>query len=644
MRIESISTPQIQTVTQRPGAPALPDQLQPGTRVQAQVISREGDTVQLRLEGGAELTARLEGGAFLVPGQEVQLLVTDRSDQSATMSLERGAASSGGQPQAESEAANTLRSLRLPVTDEIVQRMESLLRNNPSLPADRAAFLAANGIEEPGLVQAAQNLMEQGATTGQMLDRLMELLPEPLPGQAIPIDLELPELPLPEQAAEQLPLEQLPPEQALPEQPLSPPPGGQPEQAAAMPREIPALPTAEQLPAEQALPQAAQQPPPEQPAATEQNASPEQLLQQALSRAVQQQQAPQVPIQPPAEQLPPEQAQPAQAPPPQAPPAETAAPQDWVQLLEQLLGAQPEPPPAAPPDTSAPQAAAPQAPPEQTAQTAQAAPELPEAPLSAPTAAPEAPQQADAQRVLSLLSSMPAMEQLSDRNLIQLSSLLERAVPQLLQELQQAPDQATALRHLLNGLFASVERDGDTAQQLRQAKEELYLKLSLFRDAVQRSDAAQKPALLQETQKLMDHVRTMGEIDQFVYLQVPLMMEGRHETAELYFFKNTRQGRKRIDPEDVQILLALDLEHMGHLESLVHIRGREVSLNLELESDEAVAFTQRETPRLFSLLDDAGFKLTDAKITRAAERTTPAGALLTLLRHERSRAGYDLTI
>ena len=619
MRIEAISVPQIPSGAQRPGAASVPEQLQPGTRVQAKVIAREGDTVQLQLEGGAELTARLEGGAFLEPGQEVRLLVTGREEQTVTMSLERGTAQLGGLPAAGGEPAGAavLRALNLPVTGEILQRMEGLQRSYPSLTPERAAFLAANGIEEPALVQAALNLFESGATTGQMLERLEALLPQPLPEQAQP---------LPEHALPEPPAVQLPPEQAV-------------QQGQTLPAEQPILAeqpvsTEQPIPPEQVTPpgqsnqtqpdRAAQQPEQAPPA------SPEQLLREALSQAVQQNQAPPdaaaqqqaVPSAPPPE--------PSAAVPQQS--AETAAPQDWVELLEQLLGPAPDaPPPAATPPQEG--IAVPQ--------RATAEPSATEAATPPAAEAPELPEQA--QRALSLLRSMPAFVGLPERGMLNISQLLEQTLPPLLRELETAPDKAEGLRRLLDGLFAEVDRGG-TAQQLRQAKEELYLKLSVFRDAVQRADLAQKPALLQETQKLMDHVRTMGEIDQFIYMQVPLNLIGQRETAELYFFKNNKRGVRRIDPEDVQILLALNLEHMGHLESLVHIRGTEVSLNLELETDDAVAFTQRETHRLYAMLEEAGFKLTDARITKAADRTTPEGALLTLLRQNRSRVGYDLKI
>ena len=68
-----------------------------------------------------------------------------------------------------------------------------------------------------------------------------------------------------------------------------------------------------------------------------------------------------------------------------------------------------------------------------------------------------------------------------------------------------------------------------------------------------------KTELIEQTQKLLNHIKAFNAIDQYIYSQIPILLNGEYRTAELYFFRKRKGGRK-IDPENVKILLALDLK------------------------------------------------------------------------------------
>lgn len=212
------------------------------------------------------------------------------------------------------------------------------------------------------------------------------------------------------------------------------------------------------------------------------------------------------------------------------------------------------------------------------------------------------------------LSHVPLFQGLSARSRAGISESLARiaaSIPDL-------GDEAELFEHIekfARSLFLRPE-DGAraTAAKLRAGREELFLRLAFFRDAVSASASGAKAAILEQTQKLMDHTRLLSGLDQFAYLQLPIQMEGRRKSAQLYIYKKDRGGTKRIDPEDVRILLALDLEHMGHLETLIDIRGREVSLRFDVENNEIAASFKQNATKLHKLLDALGYKFTNSSV------------------------------
>lgn len=246
------------------------------------------------------------------------------------------------------------------------------------------------------------------------------------------------------------------------------------------------------------------------------------------------------------------------------------------------------------------------------------------------------------QVILEFLSRIP---EFSGTPLRALEKFADTLINVARQTAEAGGDGADKLSALLDGLFKKLpppgEKGGDV---LRRAREELFVRLSLFEEALSRSNMPGKEAMLAKTQELAEHTRLLNRLDQFVYMQIPIKLGEDRKTAELYVYKK-KSGSKIIDPDNVSILLALDLEHMGHLESFVRIRGREVSLQTEVEAEEAKAFFSDNIRPLHELLAEIKFKLADAKVSCSKEQTTPLTALMSLLEHDkRTKAGIDYTV
>ena len=205
-----------------------------------------------------------------------------------------------------------------------------------------------------------------------------------------------------------------------------------------------------------------------------------------------------------------------------------------------------------------------------------------------------------------------------------------------------APEKLAAF---LEDMFTKIEKnDGGAAGRLQAAREELSLRLLLAEEEISRAALPGKAEMLGQTQKLMEHVRALNSIEQFAYMQLPVKLAGENKTAELYIYIKKGGGRK-IDPENVNILLAVDLEHMGRLESFINIRGKDVSVKLEVPGEEQKAFVGENTVMLHELLSEAGFKLVSTSVACSEEETAPPSALSALKRHTAGRpGGIDFTV
>jgi len=220
-------------------------------------------------------------------------------------------------------------------------------------------------------------------------------------------------------------------------------------------------------------------------------------------------------------------------------------------------------------------------------------------------------------------------------------SALQRFSEMLLRVAGDSPETANSTETLaaqLDKLFTRIGKDdSDAGARLRDAREELFTRLALIEEAISRAAQPARAEMLVQTQKLMDHVRLLNSIDQFVYMQMPVQLNDERKAADLYVFK--RKGGKRADPDNVNILLAIDLENMGHWEALVNIKNKEVSIQMEVPGEAEKEHFNSNTVLLHEMLDEAGFKLVSTNIKYAEKETTPLTALSAFDRYTGGKQG-----
>ena len=243
------------------------------------------------------------------------------------------------------------------------------------------------------------------------------------------------------------------------------------------------------------------------------------------------------------------------------------------------------------------------------------------------------------------LAGSPLLDGLSERSLAGMSESLNRIAVSMPKASSEA-ELFENITRFTRELFVRLDDNDGTKLQdrLKEVREELYIKLAYFKDAVASSGSVAKGVVLEQTQKLMDHLRLLNGLDQFVCVQIPVRLEQQTGNADLYIYKRKKNGTPRIDPENVKILLALDLTHMGRLETLIEISGRDVSLRFDVESDDVASTLRQNSTRLHQLLDSAGYRFVGSTFAAKKSDTTIETALLSLLEAENGRGAVDIIL
>ena len=125
--------------------------------------------------------------------------------------------------------------------------------------------------------------------------------------------------------------------------------------------------------------------------------------------------------------------------------------------------------------------------------------------------------------------------------------------------------------------------------------------------------------LVEDTIKLLD----MFNSNNVLYYQIPVKLDDYKSTAELYIMKRNH-NKKKIDPNNSVLFLSLDTKNMGRIETILDIKGRNISISLRTESQTVSEFAKANIIVLYSALSDCGYKLADIKYSVIGSASTPA--------------------
>ena len=154
-----------------------------------------------------------------------------------------------------------------------------------------------------------------------------------------------------------------------------------------------------------------------------------------------------------------------------------------------------------------------------------------------------------------------------------------------------------------------MEDSNEVSEQLKDIAK-LGEKLEHYLNSTDNKDPEIRDAL-SNLKDNIDFIRNINQHNNFV--QLPIIINGDTSTAKLYVFKEGKRS-KSINPEDATVVVALDLKSLGHLESMIRVRGKAVNVTFRVENKSIGAMIEKHGLLLKEALGEKGYSLSPVRV------------------------------
>lgn len=159
--------------------------------------------------------------------------------------------------------------------------------------------------------------------------------------------------------------------------------------------------------------------------------------------------------------------------------------------------------------------------------------------------------------------------------------------------------------------------------------EKIVKSLHTLNETLQQS-GAQNTALQESITNLSENIGFMNQLNQmYTYVQLPLKMQNGEKNGELYVFTNKRSLAEK--DGEVSALLHLTMEHLGPLDVYVKMNQGKVSTEFTVEKEETLLFLEKNMSILTDRLQKSGYDISCKMKVKdeAGEPENPVERLLT---------------
>ena len=183
--------------------------------------------------------------------------------------------------------------------------------------------------------------------------------------------------------------------------------------------------------------------------------------------------------------------------------------------------------------------------------------------------------------------------------------------------------------NMQNANSGSISRELDYGSEIKKQYEHLIIRLSILKNIALNAEFANREILLHKLEITANSARFINDINnQHLYMQIPLSIDSseRNSNAELFIMKRGGK-RKKINPDDATLLVALNTNNIGRVESLIHVKNKNVSLNIRAENDSIISVLKEGSTYLHNALSDRGYKLSRATFAISEKRVSASNAI-----------------
>jgi len=181
-----------------------------------------------------------------------------------------------------------------------------------------------------------------------------------------------------------------------------------------------------------------------------------------------------------------------------------------------------------------------------------------------------------------------------------------------------ASDPFVELKDAIDQLFININSDKVASDlDVNNLHKELNNKLEILKTSIQTAELAELAAgegISVASALIDDSVNLMNQLNNsnMLYYQLPVNLSGYHTTAELYVMKR-QSNKKRIDPHDTVMFVSLDTNNLGRIETLLDVKGNNVTINLRTEKSQINDFVKENIKYLYTGMAACGYRLVDIR-------------------------------
>jgi len=131
------------------------------------------------------------------------------------------------------------------------------------------------------------------------------------------------------------------------------------------------------------------------------------------------------------------------------------------------------------------------------------------------------------------------------------------------------------------------------------------------------------PPAARQVEQVLQRQQLMDDVNQFIYAQLPFVINDKQHTGELYVMKRDKRKGAQLDIENVTMLIALETENIGRIESLIKVDKKNVSIQFRVSDMDRTHTLKNTLSQLKEMLEEVGYHLQDARLLSIATPVTP---------------------
>lgn len=131
--------------------------------------------------------------------------------------------------------------------------------------------------------------------------------------------------------------------------------------------------------------------------------------------------------------------------------------------------------------------------------------------------------------------------------------------------------------------------------------------------------------------------------EHFNYYNIPILVNDFKASADIYIYKRGKRGKK-VDLSDASILISLDLEYLGHIESLIHISNKLINIVFKTENKIISSLFNSYSETLVHLLESKGYGAVISVTEKKDKKINPISFENNLNKDRSYRQGIDVRL